>query len=69
VSVLLLIETFGGWAAVISLGTAIGGAVAPPFTKLPKIDLSVGDAAAWGLTWGFLSGCVMGLILPTGFVG
>jgi hypothetical protein len=54
--VLGLLTTFADWAAVVGLATAVGGALGAPLSRFPKLALSVGDAAAWGLTWGLAAG-------------
>jgi hypothetical protein len=51
----------------VGLSTVFGGALGPPFTKLPGPPLDAGTAAAWGLTWGFLFGLLACVILPAGF--
>lgn len=55
-------------ALILAVATCAGAAAGPLYSRFTPTELGPGDAAAWGLTWGFAYGIFLILIMHNGAV-
>jgi len=64
-----LIRTPAGWAIVLGISVPVGAGLGPPFSRLPKLHISAGEAAAWGGFCGLIAAIALILLLPQRYIG